>query len=66
VAGTVNPVAGVVIIAAFACGGDPDCSDAHIFEEREVSGETLPMIPAIVDVPFKTLEKSAVWRSGLR
>jgi hypothetical protein len=60
---TVNPVPGVVIIAAFAGGGDPDCSDAHIFDEREVSGETFPMVSAVVDVPFKALEKSAVWRS---
>ena len=62
---TVNPVPGVVIIAAFAGGGDPDCSDAHVFEEREVSGETFPMVSAVVDVPFKALEKSAVRRSWL-
>jgi len=54
---TVNPVSGVVVIAAFASGGDPNCSDAHIFE-REVSGETFPMVSAVVDskpwkrVPF--------------
>src|SRR5271154_3411472 len=49
---TVNPVSSVGIIAAFACGGDPDCSDAHVLEEGEGSGETFPMVSAVVDVPL--------------
>jgi len=61
---TVNPVSGVVVIAAFASGGDPNCSDAHIFE-REVSGETFPMVSAVVDIPFKALENGAVGWSWL-
>jgi len=63
--GTVNPVACVVVITAFASGGNPNCSDAHVFEEGEVSSETFPMVPRVIDVPFESLEKSAIRWSWL-